>query len=71
MNGSSHGSQRSRSMRGPRRSSSDRRARSRLRELCDEVLASYRVAQGEDFVSREEREEAVQVLRELTPIVAQ
>jgi hypothetical protein len=70
MNGSSVVSRGSRATRGPRRSRSDRRARSRLRELCDEVLASYRVAQGQDFVSREERDEAEQVLRELAPIVA-
>ena len=56
--------------RGPRRNHSDRRTRSRLRELCDEVLASYRLAQGQDVVTDEDREAAVQVLRGLTPTVA-
>jgi hypothetical protein len=59
---------------GPRRQRTDRRGgdrrtRSRLRELCDEVLASYRLAQGQDVLSSEERESAVEVLRNLTPSV--
>lgn len=54
---------------GPRRGS-DRRLRTRLRELCDEVLASYRVAQGEDLVTPDERQEAEQLLRNLTPSMA-
>lgn len=53
-----------------RRTRQDRRTRNRLRELCDEVLASYRLAQGEDLLSPEERESAQQVLRQLTPRVA-
>jgi hypothetical protein len=52
---------------GPRRSRRDRRVRSRLRELCEEVLASYRLAQGQDVVTPEEREIAEQTLRNLTP----
>jgi hypothetical protein len=59
--------------RGPevqRRTKSDRRVRGRLRELCDEVLASYRVAQGQDLVTPEERDSAEQMLRSLTPRVA-
>jgi hypothetical protein len=55
---------------GPRRQRGDRRTRSRLRELCDEVLASYRVAQGEDLVTAEDREVAEQLLRDLGPRVA-
>jgi hypothetical protein len=54
---------------GPRRrvnrGTSDRR-RGRLRELCDEVLASYRLAQGQDVISEPERNEAEQVLRKIT-----
>lgn len=61
---------RSRGPRGPRRASSDRRTRSRLRELCDEVLASYRIAQGQDLVTSEDRQAAEQVLRTLTPKMA-
>jgi hypothetical protein len=58
-----------------RRNRQDRRTRGRLprgrlRDLCDEVLASYRLAQGQDLLSQEERESAEQVLRELTPNVA-
>lgn len=51
----------------PRRSSRDRRTRNRLRELCDEVLASYRLAQGQDVVTQEDRAIAEQVLRSITP----
>jgi hypothetical protein len=54
----------------PRRQRQDRRTKGRLRELCDEVLASYRLAQGQDLLSQEERESAKQVLRQLTPNVA-
>jgi hypothetical protein len=60
---------------GPRRKreerrTGDRRTRGRLRELCEEVLASYRIAQGEDLVTAEDRQIAEQVLRGLTPRVA-
>jgi len=41
-----------------------------FRELCEEVLASYRVAQGQDLVTPEERDTAQQMLRSLTPRVA-
>ncbi len=53
-----------------RRNRQDRRTRVRLRDLCEEVLASYRMAQGQDLLSSEERESAQQVLRQLTPSVA-
>ena len=53
-----------------RRNRQDRRTRVRLRDLCEEVLASYRMAQGQDLLSSEERESAQQVLRQLTPAVA-
>ena len=56
---------------GPRRRSrGDRRVRGRLRELCEEVLASYRLAQGQDVVTPEEREAAKQTLRSLAPRLA-
>jgi hypothetical protein len=51
----------------PRPGRSDRRTLRRLRELCDEVLASYRVAQGQDLLTQEDREAAEQVLREVAP----
>ena len=57
-------------IKAPRRQRQDRRTRGRLRELCEEVLASYRLAQGQDLLSQEERESAQQVLRQLTPHVA-
>jgi hypothetical protein len=44
--------------------------RGRLRELCEEVLASYRIAQGEDLVTPDERDSAEQMLRTLTPRLA-
>jgi hypothetical protein len=53
--------------RGPRRARGDRRTRPRLRELCEEVLASHRVARGEEVVSREDREVANQWLSRLVP----
>ena len=58
-----------RATRGPRRHRSDRRTRARLRELCEEVLASYRLAQGQDVVTDEDREVAEQVLRGIAPRV--
>ena len=33
----------------------ERRSRRRLRELCDEVLASWRAAQGRELFSDEDR----------------
>jgi hypothetical protein len=57
-----------RAAQAPRRARKDRRTRGRLRELCDEVLASYRLAQGQDSVTDEDRELANQVLRGITPI---
>ena len=56
--------------RGQRRKSADRRTRGRLRELCDEILASYRLAQGQDLLSAEDRRSAEELLKGLTPRVA-
>ena len=58
----------SRAAQAPRRARKDRRTRARLRELCDEVLASYRLAQGQDVVTTEDRELAHQVLRGIAPV---
>ena len=52
------------------RDGNERRTRNRLRELCDEVLASYRIAQGQDFVTAEDRDAASQLLRSLAPRAA-
>ena len=44
-----------------------RRTRLRLRELCDEVLASYRTATGRAPLTDEDRAEASALLREVVP----
>jgi hypothetical protein len=51
---------------GPSHASSDRRRRARLRDLCDEVLASFRLASDRDPISEQDR----QVALELLPLVA-
>ena len=48
-------------------SASDRRQKSRLRDLCDEVLASFRVASDREPISSEDRMVAGQILASLTP----
>jgi len=57
-----------RSSRRPAANSSDRRQKSRLRDLCDEVLASFRVASDRDPISSEDRAAAGQILARLTPL---
>ena len=52
---------------GPRPVPAERRTRPRLRELCDEVLASFRVARERDLLSADEREQAHRFLDRLTP----
>jgi hypothetical protein len=47
---------------GPKGVSSERRNRRRLRELCDEVLASYRVASGQDLFNEGDRADARRLL---------
>jgi hypothetical protein len=44
-----------------------RRTRLRLRELCDEVLASYRAATGRAPLSDADRATARTLLRDLVP----
>lgn len=48
-------------------SADDRRQRTRLRELCDEVLASFRVASGGDVLSADDRREARMLLDRFAP----
>ncbi len=50
-----------------RTETSPRRTRLRLRDLCDEVLASYRVAKSRDPLTPEERDEAKTMLKEVVP----
>jgi len=49
-------------------SPSDRRQRARLRDLCDEVLASFRVASGRDPISEQDRALAGQILPRLASL---
>ena len=60
-------SSRSRTL-GPSNVASDRRSRARLRDLCDEVLASFHVAQGQDPISEQDRETAKELLRGVAPL---
>ena len=50
---------------GPRSVRSDRRRRARLRELCDEVLASFRLASGRDPISDQDRRAALELMPQL------
>ena len=43
---------------GPRSVPDNRRTRHHLRELCDEVLASYRAAKSRELFADDERNEA-------------
>jgi hypothetical protein len=50
---------------GPRPVRSDRRRRKRLRDLCDEVLASFRIAADRDPISEQDRAVAREMLKGL------
>jgi hypothetical protein len=49
----------------PRSVRSERRRRARLRELCDEVLASFRLASGRDPISEQDRRAAMELMPRL------
>ena len=51
-----------------RRSNGDRRQRVHLRELCDEVLASFRLAAGQDPISEQDRAAAVELMQGVAPL---
>jgi len=53
---------------GPRPVRSDRRRRIRLRDLCDEVLASFRLAADRDPISEQDRQAAMDLLPRVAPI---
>lgn len=55
---------------GPVQVSSERRQRSRLRDLCDEVLASFRVAQSRELISEGELAESRALLATMTPALS-
>lgn len=46
----------------------DRRQLSRLRDLCDEVLASFRLAAGQDPISDHDRQAARELMPALIPV---
>ena len=52
---------------GPRPVAADRRTRLRLRELCDEVIASYRVATDRDILTENDRAAARVLLQGVAP----
>jgi hypothetical protein len=53
---------------GPQGVTSDRRNRRHLRELCDEVLASYRVAAGQDLFSDSDRADTRSIMARIAPL---
>ena len=53
---------------GPRHVPDNRRTRHHLRELCDEVLASYRAAKSYDLFAEDERNEARALLARIVPL---
>jgi hypothetical protein len=62
-------SNRSRTL-GPKNVPADRRSHRRLRDLCDEVLASYRVASDRDPISESDRATARMMLASIAPLAA-
>lgn len=59
-----------RTVSGPKSVQPDRRQRGRLRELCDEVLASFRVARSRELISENELAESREMLASLTPMLS-
>lgn len=55
---------------GPALVSDERRQRGRLRELCDEVLASFRAAQERELISEREVAESRALLATMTPVLS-
>ena len=53
---------------GPQGISSDRRSRRRLRELCDEVIASHRAANDRDVITDADRADARMILSRVAPL---
>ena len=48
----------------------ERRTRHRLRDLCDEVIASYRAAKGFQLFNDRDRDEAYALMHQLVPVPA-
>ena len=53
---------------GPKAVNAERRRRGHLRELCDEVLASFRVAKSKELISASEHAESKALLAGLTKV---
>lgn len=53
---------------GPKNVPSERRSHRRLRDLCDEVLASYRLAADRDVISDSDRAAARSMLASIAPL---
>lgn len=49
-------------------SSTERRSRTRLRDLCDEVLASFRAASSQEIISESDRAESHALLSRIAPL---
>jgi hypothetical protein len=47
---------------------SERRSRARLRELCDEVIASFRAASSKEVITEAERSESRAILSKIVPL---
>lgn len=54
--------------RASHRADADRRQQVRLRDLCDEVLASFHAANGQDPISEQDREAAKELMRGVAPL---
>jgi hypothetical protein len=46
----------------------ERRNRTRLRELCDEVLASFRAAHSSDVLTEQDRADSTAILSNIAPL---
>jgi hypothetical protein len=49
---------------------SERRSRARLRDLCDEVIASFRAAASKEVITEAERSESRAILSKIVPLAA-
>jgi len=50
------------------RAAADRRQHVRLRDLCDEVLASFHAANGQDPISDQDRTAALELMKGVAPL---
>lgn len=57
-----------RSQSTPSAAPADRRSRTRLRDLCDEVLASFRAASSRETITEHDRAEGRALLARIAPL---